>query len=145
MTQNHANWVRGQEDFKINHEQLQTLAKPGKDIDRSDGSVKHCNNIFSSELMGDAFGAHEIKQEMQVLRDNIRSVSNSFETKSWETLTQKHRNSMAAAADRKIEEAHAQGFSMTHRDDDFNRLLENIDTSKDSSMSHVLSQKSKAF
>ena len=36
MTQNHANWVRGQEDFKINHEQLQTLAKPGKDIDRGD-------------------------------------------------------------------------------------------------------------
>lgn len=42
MTQNHEDWVRSQEDFKINLEQLKGLSKP-----------QPGENAFPSELVGD--------------------------------------------------------------------------------------------
>lgn len=97
MTKNHDDWVRGQEDFRINLEQLQKLQKSASNGDK--------NNIFSSELVSDVFSPHEPQKELAKLHENIRSLSSSFEIKSWETLTQKHRGGYGTrTGDAKIQE-----------------------------------------
>ena len=67
------------------------------------------NNIFSSELVGDAsinaFSNIEAQKEIAALHENLKSVSSSFDIKSWETLTQKHLNFHSNPADEKIMEA----------------------------------------
>ena len=100
MTQNHDDWVRSQEDFRINLERLQKLPKPGD---------KH---IFASELVSDVFSPHEPQKEIAKLHENLKSLSSSFEVKSWETLTQKHRGEgRTRAANPQIERL---GFSQAH-------------------------------
>jgi len=53
-TQNHEDWVRGQEDFKIRHERLQALHQTGigervDDFDSiADGN--NSNSLFQAEL-----------------------------------------------------------------------------------------------
>ena len=84
MTQNHEDWVRGQEDFKINLEQLQGLHSPDA---RPDGRT----NVFPSELVGDVSANNvfnpEAQRELAAYHENMKSAASSFDIKSWETLT----------------------------------------------------------
>lgn len=50
----------------------------------------NANNIYSSELVADVFSSHEAQKELAALHENIKSVSSSFDIKSWAALTQKH-------------------------------------------------------
>lgn len=79
MTQNHEDWVRSQEDFKINLEQLKGLSKP-----------QPGENAFPSELVGDVpadmFNL-EAQQDMDAYTESLKSAS-SLDTKSWDALTQ---------------------------------------------------------
>ena len=105
MTQNHEDWVRGQEDFKINLEQLQGLHQPGRDGKDS---------VFPSELVGDAAGnvfSPVGQKELAAYNENMKSASSSFDIKSWETLTQAHKNFRKNTTNAKIQEIPAHGLS----------------------------------
>lgn len=148
MTQNHEDWVRGQEDFKINLEQLQGLHSPDE---RPDGRT----NVFPSELVGDASANNvfnpEAQRELAAYHENMKSAASSFDIKSWETLTQAHRKFRKNTTNARIEEAPAHGLSQTKNEKQMRRLLEmethgdpHSRSNKASSTSLLLSASSKA-
>lgn len=72
-TQNHEDWIRGQEDFKIRHELLQSLhiGKPSNFL----GEPSDSSHAFSVEMQRE-----------------LAKFNASFEQKSWETLTLGNKN-----------------------------------------------------
>ena len=78
MTQNHEDWVRGQEDFKINHEKTQQLQPNNANGRPEFQSIADVNNSAGAFQI-------EIQKEIAQFHDSVPSVS--FDIKSWETLT----------------------------------------------------------
>lgn len=72
-TQNHEDWIRGQEDFKIRHEMLQSL------------HIGKSNNFLGEP--SDSSHAFSVEMQRELAKFNA-----SFEQKSWETLTLGNKN-----------------------------------------------------
>ena len=96
MTQNHEDWVRGQEDFKIGLEQLQSLNLPRN----VSGSGARAKSAFPSGLVSEdvdvpanVFNFPVPQKEMAAFKETIRNASTSGfvgDKTSWDALTQAH-------------------------------------------------------
>ena len=115
MTQNHEDWVRSQEDFKIGLEKLKGLHKP---------EAGTSGAVFPSELVGDVpadvFNL-EAQHEMEAYTESLKSAS-SFDGEGWDALTQAHNSRNGERG--KIEEVNFNGVSQTRDEDEMQKLLE---------------------
>ena len=130
MTQNHEDWVRGQEDFKINLEQMQQLQPHNANGKAEFQSIADVNNSASAFQI-------EIQKEIAQFHESVPSVS--FDIKSWETLTQAH-GFGKYANNEKLDDKNVE-LSQTKNEEEMQKLLdlENENAGSKNSSSQIFS------